>query len=100
MNNRAGKSAWSQAQLTLKPMQCAKMQRGRLDCAMCNVHLEKFWSIQICPKRPEIKSGCYKSQSFFFPKTSKNPTQPGNSKLNNTSLNPDEFGTTLWLTDE
>ena len=71
MNNRAGKSAWSQAQLTLKPMQCAKMQRGRLQCAMCNVHLEKFWSIQICPKGPEIKSGCY--NPFSSQKPQKTP---------------------------
>ena len=41
------------------------------------------------PKRPETSSGCYKSQSFFFPKTSRNPTQPGNPKLNDTSSTPE-----------
>ena len=40
------------------------------------------------PKRPEMSSGCYKSQSFFFRKTSRNPTQPGNQKLIDTSSTP------------
>ena len=50
-----------------------------------------FGLYKIVPKRPEMSSGCYKSQSFFFPKTSKNPIQPGNPKLNDTSFTPDEF---------
>ena len=41
------------------------------------------------PKRPETSSGCYKSQSFFFPKTSRNPTRPGNPNLNDTSSTPE-----------
>ena len=50
-----------------------------------------FGLYKIVPKRPEMSSGCYKSQSFFFPKTSKNPIQAGNPKLNDTSFTPDEF---------
>ena len=51
--------------------------------------ITKAIQYKMVPKRPETRSGCYKSQSFFFPKTSRNPTQPGNPKLNYTSSTPE-----------
>ena len=51
--------------------------------------ISKAIQYKMVPKRPETSSGCYKSQSFFFPRTSRNPTQPGNPKLNDTSSTPE-----------
>ena len=62
---------------------------------LCNLqpksHSNAFGEVLVYTKLSQNVLKWVLAQSFFFPKTSKNPIQPGNPKLNDTSFTPDEF---------